>query len=60
MVIRMSNKDVIKGIEIQAKADAAHEKKLAEGLKAHSDILESIAADQEQVFGMVGHGSYTV
>jgi len=50
----VSKKDIEKGIEIQAKADAAHEEQLAKGLKAHSEMLKEIAAGQEQTSDLVG------
>ena len=45
----MSRKDVEKGIEIQAKADAAHERKLADGLEKHATILQNIEGRQKSV-----------
>lgn len=42
----MSRKDVEKGIEIQAKADAAHERKLADGLEKHAEALKDLKSGQ--------------
>lgn len=48
-VERMGKKDVQKGIEIQAKADAAKAAKLADGLEAHSRLLDGIKVTQGYV-----------
>lgn len=52
----MSQKDIKKGIAIQAKADAAHEEKLANALEKVSDqvstIAEGLTADSE-ILGIV-------
>ena len=48
-VAAMSRKDIEKGIEIQAKADAAHERKLADGLEKHAAILQNIEDRQKSV-----------
>ena len=48
-VEKMGKKDVQKGIEIQAKADAAKAAKLADGLEAHSRLLDGIKATQGYV-----------
>ena len=45
----MSKNDIEKGIEIQAKADAAHERKLADGLEKHAAILQNIEDRQKSV-----------
>lgn len=42
----MGKKDVMKGIEIQAKVDAAKNKKIADGLEKHAELLNGIAATQ--------------
>lgn len=48
-VAAMSRKDIEKGIEIHAKADAAHERKLADGLEKHAAILQNIEDRQKSV-----------
>ena len=45
----MSKKDFKKGIAAQAKIDAAKEEKIAKGLKAHGEILNSISEHQNQI-----------
>lgn len=45
----MSKKDIMKGIEIQAKADAAKTEKLANGLAKHAEVLTDIKSKQETV-----------
>ena len=50
----MSKKDIKKGIEIQARVDAAKQDKVANGLKKHAEILKEIEADQQEVQEAVG------
>lgn len=45
----MSKKDLLKGIEIQAKADAAKAEKVAEGLAVHASVLNNIKDTQQTV-----------
>ncbi|MFA5636703.1 MAG: hypothetical protein WC977_12475, partial [Anaerovoracaceae bacterium] len=51
----MSKKDVDKGIEIQAKAHAAKERKVADGLKQHATILMDIESGQKEMHKAVGN-----
>lgn len=48
-VNKMGKKDIIKGIEIQAKADAAKAEKVADGLAVHANILNNIKDTQHEV-----------
>lgn len=50
----MSNKDIKKGIAIQAEADAAKVEKLARGLSAHKDVLESLETGQGEIREAMG------
>lgn len=50
----MSKKDIRKGIEIQARADAAKQDKVASGLEKQAEILQAIESDQREVQGAVG------
>lgn len=45
----MGKKDILKGIEIQAKADAAKAEKIAEGLAVHAEVLDDIKDIQHTV-----------
>lgn len=45
----MSNKDIKKGIAIQANADAAKVEKLARGMNAQTAVLKSIESGQEEI-----------
>lgn len=45
----MGKKDILKGIEIQAKADAAKAEKVAEGLAVHAEVLNDIKDTQHTV-----------
>ncbi|NLL92315.1 MAG: hypothetical protein GX222_07910 [Ruminococcaceae bacterium] len=53
-VEEMSNKDIQKGIEIQAKVDAAKAAKIADGLEAHAKVLSGIKDNQNQVINTMG------
>ena len=50
----MSKKDVKRGIEIQAQADAARQDKVAQGLKKQEENLKAIAADHLEIRDAVG------
>lgn len=50
----MSKKDVKKGIEIQARADAAKQDKVAQGLEKQEENLRAIASDHREVRDAVG------
>ena len=50
----MSNKDIKKGIAIQAEADAAKVEKLSKGLSAHKAALESLESGQGEIRDAMG------
>ena len=50
----MSNKDIKKGIAIQAEADAAKVEKLSKGLNAHKAALESLESGQGEIRDAMG------
>ena len=50
----MSKKDIKRGIEIQARADAAKQDKVASGLMKQAEVLRAIETDQQEVQEAVG------
>lgn len=50
---KMSKKDILKGIEIQAKSDAAKAEKVADGLAVHAGVLNEIKSTQQTVHNKV-------
>lgn len=50
----MSNKDVKKGIAIQANVDAAKVEKLAKGLNAHKSVLATLESGQYEIRDTIG------
>ena len=50
----MNNKDIKKGIAIQAEADAAKVEKLSEGLKTHKAVLEGLEFGQGEIREAMG------
>ena len=50
----MSNKDIKKGIAIQAEADAKKVEKLSAGLKAHKEVLVSLESGQDEIRDSMG------
>ena len=51
---QMGKKDIQKGIEIQARADAAKAEKIARGLEAHAEVLEQVKSYQEGIQDTLG------
>lgn len=50
----VSKKDIKKGIEIQARADAAKQDKVAKGLEHQAAVLKDIESGQQRVHAVVG------